>query len=66
MYEGMTRDYVNKEVDNEIGAPIRRRLQIREVLDGLMARYYNMILSLLPQIGQQMFEMKLFAIGWAS
>ena len=54
MYEGMTRDYVNKEVDNEIGAPIRRRLQIREVLGGLMARYYNM------------FEMKLFAIGWAS
>ena len=42
MYEGMTTDYINKGIENDIGAPARRKLQVREVLDGLLARYYDL------------------------
>jgi hypothetical protein len=42
IYEGMTPNYMNKEVDNEIGAPIRRKLEIREILDDLLSRYYDL------------------------
>ena len=42
MYEGMTADYINKGIENDIGAPARRKLQVREVLDGLLARYYDL------------------------
>jgi hypothetical protein len=39
MYEGMTADYINKGIENNIGALARRKLRVREVLDGLLARY---------------------------
>ena len=42
MYEGMTTDYISKGIENDIGAPGRRKLQIREVLDGLLGRYYDL------------------------
>jgi len=42
MYEGMTADYINKGIENDIGAPARRKLQVREILDGLLARYYDL------------------------
>jgi hypothetical protein len=42
MYEGMTADYINKGIENDIGAPARRKLQIREILDELLARYYDL------------------------
>ena len=42
MYEGMTTDYINKGIENDIGAPARRKLQVREILDGLLARYYDL------------------------
>jgi hypothetical protein len=42
MYEGMTTDYINNGIENDIGAPARRKLQVREVLDGLLARYYDL------------------------
>ena len=42
MYEDMTTDYINKKIENDIGAPARRKLQIREILNKLLARYYNL------------------------
>ena len=65
----MTRDYINKEVDNEIGAPIRRRLQIREVLDGLMARYYDFESATTDwptDVRDEAIRLVNFAFGWAS
>lgn len=41
LYEGMTVDYMNNAVDSEIGAPVRRKLEVREVLDGLLTAYYS-------------------------
>ena len=29
-------------VDNEIGAPVRRKLEVREVLDSLLNRHYEL------------------------
>jgi len=39
LYEGMTEDYMNKGVDNKIRVLIRRKLEVREVLNGLIACY---------------------------
>ena len=38
----MTTDYINKKIENDIGAPAWQKLQIREVLDELLARYYDL------------------------
>ena len=35
-------DYINKKIENDIGAPAWQKLQIREVLDELLARYYDL------------------------
>jgi hypothetical protein len=40
LYEGVTTEWVEKGIREDIGAPVRRRLDLREVLDGLMAKYY--------------------------
>jgi len=40
IYEGVTTDWVERGIREAIGAPVRRRLDLREVLDGLMAKYY--------------------------
>jgi len=40
IYEGVTTGGVKKGVREAIGAPVRRRLDLREVLDGLLAKYY--------------------------
>jgi len=40
IYEGVTTEWVEKGVREAIGAPVRRRLDLREVLDGLLAKYY--------------------------
>jgi hypothetical protein len=37
----MTPNYMNKAIDTEISAPIRQKLEAREVLDGLMSHYYE-------------------------
>ena len=42
MYEGMTTDYINKGIENDIEASARRKLQVQEILDGLLARYYDL------------------------
>ena len=42
MYEDMTTDYINKKIENDIGGPARRKLHIREILDELLARYYDL------------------------
>jgi hypothetical protein len=42
IYETAGVTYVNKELYNEIGAPARRRLEVREVVDSLMQRYYTL------------------------
>jgi hypothetical protein len=39
LYEGMTEDYMNKGVDNKIRVLIRRKLEVREVLNGLITCY---------------------------
>ena len=36
----MTTEWVEKGVREAIGAPVQRRLDLREVLDGLLAKYY--------------------------
>ena len=41
IYEGMTKDYINEAVYANIGAPIRRKLELRDVLDGLLNSYYE-------------------------
>jgi hypothetical protein len=41
LYEGMTPNYMTS-ADNEIGAPVRRKLEVREVLDSLLNRYYEL------------------------
>lgn len=38
----MTRDYINKQVDKEISAPLRQKLEVHEVLDGLQNAYYDL------------------------
>jgi hypothetical protein len=40
IYKGVTTEWVEKAVWEAIGAPVRRRLDLREVLDGLLAKYY--------------------------
>ncbi|KAL2050861.1 hypothetical protein ABVK25_008922 [Lepraria finkii] len=42
LYEGITSEYYTKEIDDEIGALYRRRLDMREALDSLKSKYYNL------------------------
>ena len=42
IYEGITTEWVEKGVRDAIRAPVRRRLDIRELLNGLMAKYYSL------------------------
>jgi hypothetical protein len=42
IYEGITTEWVEKGLKEAIGAPVRRRLDIREVLDSLMTKYYDL------------------------
>jgi hypothetical protein len=42
IYETATKTYVNKEMYEEIGAPVRRKLELREVIDSLTNRYYRL------------------------
>jgi hypothetical protein len=37
-----TKDYINKGIENDIGTPARQKLQVREILDELLARYYDL------------------------
>jgi hypothetical protein len=39
-YEGVTTEWVEKGIREAIGPPVRRHLDLREVLDGLMAKFY--------------------------
>ena len=38
----MTANYINAAVDKGIDAPIRRRLDVREITEALMAHYYQL------------------------
>lgn len=40
IYERVTTEYFERGIDAEIGAPARRRLDIKEALDGIRSRYY--------------------------
>ena len=40
--EGITSEYYTKEIDGEIRALCRRRLDMREALDSLKSKYYNL------------------------
>jgi hypothetical protein len=42
IFETAGKTYVNKEMYNEIGAPAKRKLELREVVDSLTNRYYRM------------------------
>lgn len=41
IYEGTTRDYVVRDMDNAIGRPDKHLLEVREVLDSIKDRYYE-------------------------
>ncbi|KAL2055533.1 hypothetical protein ABVK25_004341 [Lepraria finkii] len=42
LYEGITSEYYTKEIDDEIGALYHRRLDMREALDSLKSKYYDL------------------------
>jgi len=42
LYKGMTANYINKAIDIEIGTPICRRLNVREITEALIAYYYKL------------------------
>ena len=42
IYETMGSAYFAKDIDDEIGAPTRRRLDMREALDTLKSKYYDL------------------------
>ena len=42
LYEGITSEYYERGIDGEIGAPARRRLDIREALDTVRFKYYDL------------------------
>jgi hypothetical protein len=42
IYEGITTEWVERGLKEAIGVPVRRRLDVREMLDGLMTKYYNL------------------------
>jgi len=42
IYEQAGVEFVNNEMYEYIGAPARRRLEVRELIDALMQRYYGL------------------------
>jgi hypothetical protein len=42
IYETAETEYINQEMYQQIGAPVRRRLDVREIVDSLMNRYYGL------------------------
>jgi hypothetical protein len=42
IYETAGTEYINQEMYQQIGAPVRRRLDVREIVDSLMNRYYGL------------------------
>ena len=38
----MTADYINKEIENNIETLVWQKLQIQEILNKLLARYYDL------------------------
>ena len=42
LYEGITSKYYERGMDREIGAPARRRLDMREALDTVRFKYYDL------------------------
>ena len=41
IYEGRETIYTPDQLDDEIGVPIRRRLEVREILDNIQSRFYD-------------------------
>ena len=42
LYEGITSEYYERGIDGEIGAPATRRLDMREALDIVRSKYYDL------------------------
>ncbi|KAI9796654.1 MAG: hypothetical protein M1835_003450, partial [Candelina submexicana] len=42
LYERIGTEYYEREIEEEIGAPVRRRLDMREVLDSVKSRFYEL------------------------
>jgi len=42
IYESIGTEYIANGLNKEIGAPERRRLKVREVLESLRTRYYSL------------------------
>ncbi|KAI9704232.1 MAG: hypothetical protein M1836_007093 [Candelina mexicana] len=42
IYECMGTEYYHKDIDEDIGAPARRRLDMREILDSVKSQYYEL------------------------
>ena len=42
LYEGISSEYYTRDVDSEVGPPARRRLDLRETLESLKSKYYDL------------------------
>ena len=40
-YQGVNKEYIAKDIDDDPFAPVRRRLKIREALESIKDRYYQ-------------------------
>jgi hypothetical protein len=42
IYEMVTTDYIDEEIFQDIGAPARRKLEVREILNAMLVKYYEL------------------------
>jgi len=42
IYETVTTDYIDEEIFQDIGAPARRKLEVREILNAMLIKYYEL------------------------
>ncbi|KAK9364564.1 hypothetical protein V1509DRAFT_572730 [Lipomyces kononenkoae] len=53
VYEAVTKEYVQDGIYDEIGAPERRALGCKEILENLRSRYYELEEDLLERVGPE-------------
>ena len=59
IYETMESIYIERGINDEIGAPERHRLEVRETLESIKARYYGIegqARELHPDVGDQLIR----------
>ncbi|KAK9427539.1 hypothetical protein V1505DRAFT_350836 [Lipomyces doorenjongii] len=53
VYESVTNEYIHNGIYDEIGAPERRALTCKEILESLRTRCYELEEDLLEQVGPE-------------